>query len=447
LNLDFSEDETKRLSSLLDSAPGPAMLDSKYYPNLTRPDGTDWVWSKEGHLTTLVGKNDSQIYLALGFYCYVKRSSIIRDRLIEWHEIRNDKHVPQALQLNLINTGLLTPISQEVLDEKAPIDARDKKRNTNGLIVSSAPESIELPANLPVGKSDFHFPSEMKKSEGELLFLINSTSESMKGSKGKPDPRGIYVADLSNDKVHAVKMDWWNDADFDFGWQWISKVIRDPVTGNIIGTGVRAPSFVIEAGSYRYLGTWSQTRYEKFIYTSPDGKERVGLENEVGKWMEEDLKRYGKTMNGAGIRPYGSPLLTKDWKVLPDHYKTVAKEITSLLEAAMSGKKEVDLGPVAVGGYFDKEAIFAWTFYFARKGPLSLEDFLPIYDAINKDVPTAKEVVWGFSRLVKRGWLSKQGNLYSLTNLGSAKIENIVGEGDFWDRFKRLKEWFQSHTA
>ena len=94
-----------------------------------------------------------------------------------------------------------------------------------------------------------------------------------------------------------------------------------------------------------------------------------------------------------------------------------------------------------------REAIFAWTLYqYRNRTPLTFEEFLSIYDGINKDIPTVKETIQGFSKLMTRGWLSKEQNRYALTSQGIRMIESITAEeSDFWKKYKRLEEWCRLH--
>jgi hypothetical protein len=44
---------------------------------------------------------------------------------------------------------------------------------------------------------------------------------------------------------------WWNKSDADFGYQWISRVARDALSGLIVGDGVRIDPFVLDASGLK----------------------------------------------------------------------------------------------------------------------------------------------------------------------------------------------------
>jgi hypothetical protein len=280
----LSAAENIRLSELLRAAPGPTPWDAIYYPKMAGPNGSELVWDKNGLLTTLVsiekcdsglgnanlgrtGYQDPHVmsprtmYLALGLYCYVRASS--SDRLLEWHTVtrkvgKGKGDIPISLEINLINTCDLKEIFESVLNEKAPKQpGPEGSRSTNGIIVEGGViETINLPTSLEVGENKFHFPSAMR-SEEEILILADSTI----GVKyGEMDPSGtlrvLYVVDPAHDKVNVVLLDWWNMGNHDFGYEWISKIVRDPVTENIVGGGVRIFPFILDSRTYKFLGFW-----------------------------------------------------------------------------------------------------------------------------------------------------------------------------------------------
>ena len=47
--------------------------------------------------------------------------------------------------------------------------------------------------------------------------------------------------------VQAFPQDWYNDADLDFGYQWLASVARHPDTGRLCVRGVRMGSFILDA--------------------------------------------------------------------------------------------------------------------------------------------------------------------------------------------------------
>jgi len=48
--------------------------------------------------------------------------------------------------------------------------------------------------------------------------------------------------------------DWFNHGNFDFGYQWLTRIARDTETGEITGDGIRIELFALD-DSYRQLST------------------------------------------------------------------------------------------------------------------------------------------------------------------------------------------------
>lgn len=48
------------------------------------------------------------------------------------------------------------------------------------------------------------------------------------------------------DLVFIYPQDWFNKADYDFGYEWITRVARDPKSGYIRGEGIRISDFILD---------------------------------------------------------------------------------------------------------------------------------------------------------------------------------------------------------
>ena len=49
----------------------------------------------------------------------------------------------------------------------------------------------------------------------------------------------------------VIPQDWWNESDADFGYQWITRVGRDPKSGRLVGDGIRIEPFKLDASGRR----------------------------------------------------------------------------------------------------------------------------------------------------------------------------------------------------
>lgn len=56
----------------------------------------------------------------------------------------------------------------------------------------------------------------------------------------------IYVVNPDQGTVEVLAQDWFNEGDVDFGYQWITRVAREPTTGRLVGDGIRIDCFVLD---------------------------------------------------------------------------------------------------------------------------------------------------------------------------------------------------------
>jgi hypothetical protein len=63
--------------------------------------------------------------------------------------------------------------------------------------------------------------------------------------------RSIYCLRPDKNEVEVLPQDWFNHGEYDFGYQWITKVARDSHSGRIAGTGIRLRSFLLDDSGRR----------------------------------------------------------------------------------------------------------------------------------------------------------------------------------------------------
>lgn len=63
----------------------------------------------------------------------------------------------------------------------------------------------------------------------------------------------------SENMIEVLPMDWWNHGDYDYGYEWASKIARDPKTGNVVGEGVRILPFLLDK-SGNFLGWMEESK-------------------------------------------------------------------------------------------------------------------------------------------------------------------------------------------
>jgi hypothetical protein len=56
----------------------------------------------------------------------------------------------------------------------------------------------------------------------------------------------ILLLKPSDDKIFFYPQDWFNKSDADFGYQWITRAIKNTETGLIHGQGIRISNFILD---------------------------------------------------------------------------------------------------------------------------------------------------------------------------------------------------------
>jgi hypothetical protein len=87
------------------------------------------------------------------------------------------------------------------------------------------------------------FPKELQALE-ELLILCSSPAVSR--PEGMSVGLALLVARPRQGSYRIYPQDWFNFADLDFGYQWVTRVARDLRTGRVFGEGFRIAPFELD---------------------------------------------------------------------------------------------------------------------------------------------------------------------------------------------------------
>ncbi|MGA9723655.1 MAG: hypothetical protein WBQ86_14445 [Candidatus Binatus sp.] len=225
--------DLERLAKLIRQAPGP----STWYYGQQPPFPSDvglLSW-KQLHREGSVALVDTQgnYRLILSFYSYAM--PISQSRILVWYEAGEPPQPLVGIDIFLLEIADLTPL------EKTTAEARMPRRQGPKVIFNAVPvASVMVPASLKAGLNRFVFPAPFKTLP-EILVLGNNAS--IPGTSMK---RSIYCLRPKDGDIEVLPQDWFNLGNFDFGYQWITKVVRDPHSGRISGTGIRLKSFILD---------------------------------------------------------------------------------------------------------------------------------------------------------------------------------------------------------
>jgi hypothetical protein len=77
----------------------------------------------------------------------------------------------------------------------------------------------------------------------ELLFFVHA------------DGTRLWTLKPKDGMLTVAPQDWFNKGDFDRGYQWPTRVARDPHSGAIVGDGIRIGTFILD-GTHRNVVKW-----------------------------------------------------------------------------------------------------------------------------------------------------------------------------------------------
>lgn len=99
---------------------------------------------------------------------------------------------------------------------------------------------FELPWSLPPGTHPINIPTEFRGPE-ELLIVSSCPAPS------KDDPSiAVFVVHSAAQTVEVLPQRWFTANAYDLGFQWITRLARDPLSGRIIGEGIRIRPFELD---------------------------------------------------------------------------------------------------------------------------------------------------------------------------------------------------------
>ena len=101
-------------------------------------------------------------------------------------------------------------------------------------------DHITIAQRLPAGRAPGRYVARAASTDLEVLLLADG-----------PSPReaatSIYVWRLASGSIDVIPLSWFREDTHDLGYEWITRVMRDPATGHILGDGFRLAPFELDA--------------------------------------------------------------------------------------------------------------------------------------------------------------------------------------------------------
>lgn len=228
----------RNAKDIFDGVPGP----TPWYLRASPPALSGLEWRDAGQKSPFAGKtllvNKQGLVAIFDFHNYI--SLFNQSLLLIWHQHPAGKEPTAPVHMRVIDPTQLRPLSGELEDL-----CHLMKNEGVSLLYDGCPiVEIDL-ATTTVGKPiNTVFPPPLSEIN-ELLILCHSSGVD-------PEPGwersnlALLVAHPSRSTYQLYPQDWFNGAGLDYGYQWVTRVVRNPATQQIHGEGIRIAPFVLD---------------------------------------------------------------------------------------------------------------------------------------------------------------------------------------------------------
>lgn len=244
----MTQADKARLLTTLEKAPGPSPWYWKTFPRPTGASGQRFAWSYHGNagplaylVTLALEQQPDKPRVALNSYC--TPFSIPPHGLGIWcPESRAVQAGNPYFRVLFLDPDQLVPFSL------AEVAGWFKQSNDRIYAVTPPIAEFEVSSVLPAGTHKLDFPKEFHTLDE--LILVGARPAS-----GPDDAASAILLLYPNvGLVEVLPQKWFTAKQTDIGYQWITRVTRDPETHRLIGDGIRVGSFLLEENGCELAG-------------------------------------------------------------------------------------------------------------------------------------------------------------------------------------------------
>ncbi|MGD0253550.1 MAG: hypothetical protein ABSC01_12740 [Verrucomicrobiota bacterium] len=231
----------EQVETLLRKTPGPSpwYLQGRGPIIETQFGSTSWESAGEGPITAgkTVLKGGRQNLAVFDFQYWV--SSFDSKFVLAWHQPYEADRSRQTypLTIHLFDPDLFS--SFDSVEEICQLMRTEKRTvyHRGGEILS-----FQIPTFVAGELRTLTFPDPISKIK-ELLIPCHSSGIVYEGTGCQS--LGLLIARPSRGEFEIIPQDWFNTANLDFGYQWVTQFARHSRTGKVVGGGIRISYFVL----------------------------------------------------------------------------------------------------------------------------------------------------------------------------------------------------------
>lgn len=242
-----------RSDPILSDAPGPTPWWVSAWPLVE--EGPGFYWRAAGDEAQCAGKTvllnaAGQKLLLADRYCWIRWFST--SHLLIWHQRRHDSSTPNPpVRMHVFEVSVL---------ETLPDDACGVLDGSPDLVMSKGGHvaAATFDAQLTPGRHTIHLPFPYSQLD-ELLVLVRP---------GRPHAQfHLWVLRPATGVVDVIPQEWFNCDDYDCGYQWITRMVRDPQR-RLVGEGIRLGVFRLDPSGRRVEEWLNRDPHWPFWYSS-----------------------------------------------------------------------------------------------------------------------------------------------------------------------------------
>ena len=232
----MTPDLTEHYNDVIARAPGPApwYLEQAGSDLSTPPQKLSWERDANAGPTELMDGN-RRVYALASIYSYVRRLN--STQFVVWYK-------SGAPEVGKVTFQLYDALSlRPMTDEQTSV-----ARLTRSPFATAATLLAEysIPRSQPSGVQAVQFPPQFADCPELLVLVYNDNTWDNVGLD-------LWSIDPLNQQMKIISQDWFTDGPYDFGYQWITRVARSPITGNLVGDGIRIGAFVLSQDGSSFL--------------------------------------------------------------------------------------------------------------------------------------------------------------------------------------------------
>lgn len=185
-------------------------------------------------MTSLQDASETTLLL-LDFGCYAR---ILDDgTVLLWRQ--SGENEACRIVFDCFHLSSLRPVSDS---QTTAAEIRQRKLGTAPL---HSPQHWEFSSRLEAGVHGFSLPYDWTRFEETLVLADHDRANGYEKMA-----RAIFAFDWRKQQVQVFPQDWFNEGNYDFGYQWITRVARC-ANGCIVGDGVRLGRFELDETNRR----------------------------------------------------------------------------------------------------------------------------------------------------------------------------------------------------